>query len=209
MTLPLFPLNAVLFPGCILDLQLFEARYLDMMGRCMKQGEGFGVVCITEGSETGPVPGGYSRIGCEALVQDFQQQDNGLLGIRELLVAEVEWLEEPEERPLQEEDADLVALLEALAEHPMVASLNMGVSAEGQYSLSNQLAYLLPFTEQDKVELLEIDDPEERLDAIQELLDEMQGRYAGLSFGKSLRSAPISRASARSAPSFRLNQRGG
>ncbi len=27
MTLPLFPLNAVLFPGCVLDLQLFEARY--------------------------------------------------------------------------------------------------------------------------------------------------------------------------------------
>ncbi|EGH43159.1 ATP-dependent protease La, partial [Pseudomonas syringae pv. pisi str. 1704B] len=64
MTLPLFPLNAVLFPGCVLDLQLFEARYLDMIGRCMKQGEGFGVVCITEGSEVGSVPGGYSMIGC-------------------------------------------------------------------------------------------------------------------------------------------------
>ncbi|SHN13540.1 hypothetical protein SAMN05216593_10924 [Pseudomonas asturiensis] len=192
MTLPLFPLNAVLFPGCVLDLQLFEARYLDMIGRCMKQGAGFGVVCITQGSETGSAPGGYSLIGCEALVQDFQQQDNGLLGIRvvgarrfrvvgaevqrdQLLVAEVEWLQEPEERPLQEEDADLVALLEALAEHPMVASLNMGVTAEGQQSLANQLAYLLPFTEEDKIELLEIDDPEERLDAIQELLDEMQG----------------------------------
>jgi Lon protease-like protein len=192
MTLPLFPLNAVLFPGCVLDLQLFEARYLDMIGRCMKQGTGFGVVCITEGSEVGVVPTGFSMIGCEALVSDFQQQDNGLLGIRvvggrrfrvletevqrdQLLVAKVQWLEEPRERPLQEEDADLVALLEALAEHPMVASLNMGVSAQGQQSLSNQLAYLLPFTEQDKIDLLEIDDPEERLDAIQELLDEMQG----------------------------------
>ncbi|MCD5994720.1 LON peptidase substrate-binding domain-containing protein [Pseudomonas sp. CDFA 602] len=192
MTLPLFPLNAVLFPGCVLDLQIFEARYLDMIGRCMKQGEGFGVVCITQGSEVGSSPSGYSLIGCEALVQDFQQQDNGLLGIRviggrrfrvvgaetqrdQLLVANVEWLDDPEERPLQEEDADLVALLEALAEHPMVASLNMGVTASGQHSLSNQLAYLLPFSEEDKVELLEIDDPEERLDAIQELLDEMQG----------------------------------
>lgn len=28
MKLPLFPLNAVLFPGCRLDLQIFEARYL-------------------------------------------------------------------------------------------------------------------------------------------------------------------------------------
>lgn len=190
--LPLFPLNAVLFPGCVLDLQLFEARYLDMIGRCMKQGEGFGVVCITEGSEVGAMPAGFSQIGCEALVTDFQQQDNGLLGIRviggrrfrvhsaqvqrdKLLMAQVQWLEEPQEQPLQEEDADLLALLTALAEHPMVAALNMGLNASGQQSLSNQLAYLLPFSEHDKVDLLGIDDPEERLDAIQELLDEMQG----------------------------------
>ncbi|HEX8542254.1 MAG TPA: LON peptidase substrate-binding domain-containing protein [Pseudomonas sp.] len=192
MTLPLFPLNAVLFPGCVLDLQLFEARYLDMISRCMKQGEGFGVVCITEGKEVGETPAGYSLIGCEALVRDFQQQDNGLLGIRveggrrfrvlstetqrdQLLLAQVQWLDEPQERPLQEEDADLVALLAALAEHPMVAALNMGLTASGQQSLANQLAYLLPFTEEDKIELLEIDDAEERLDAIQDLLDEMQG----------------------------------
>ena len=192
MSLPLFPLNAVLFPGCVLDLQIFEARYLDMIGRCMKQGEGFGVVCITEGTEVGDVQDGFSQIGCEALVTDFQKQDNGLLGIRvvggrrfrvvsaqtqrdNLLIAEVEWMEEPQERPLQEEDNDLVALLSALAEHPMVAALNMGLTASGQQSLAYQLAYLLPFAEEDKVELLEIDDAEERLDAIQDLLDEMQG----------------------------------
>lgn len=192
MTLPLFPLNAVLFPGCFLDLQIFEARYLDMIGRCMKQGVGFGVVCITDGREVGDAPAGHSLIGCEALVRDFQSQDNGLLGIRvegvrrfrvlttetqrdQLIMAEVQWLDELAERPLQEEDADLVALLVALAEHPMVAALNMGLTAEGQQSLANQLAYLLPFTEEDKVQLLEIDDPEDRLDAIQDLLDEMQG----------------------------------
>ena len=53
MKLPLFPLNAVLFPGCRLDLQIFEARYLDMISRCMKQGTGFGVVTIGEGREVG------------------------------------------------------------------------------------------------------------------------------------------------------------
>ena len=51
MSLPLFPLNTVLFPDCILDLQIFEARYLDMIGRCMKQGSGFGVV---NGPKQGP-----------------------------------------------------------------------------------------------------------------------------------------------------------
>ncbi len=82
MTLPLFPLNTVLFPGCFLDLQIFEARYLDMIGRCMKRGEGFGVVCILEGEQVGKAPPVVASIGCEAVIRDFVQQDNGLLGIR-------------------------------------------------------------------------------------------------------------------------------
>lgn len=80
MSLPLFPLNTVLFPGCNLDLQIFEARYLDMIGRCMKQGGGFGVVCILDGSEVGLAPQGFALVGCEALITDFQQQDNGAVG---------------------------------------------------------------------------------------------------------------------------------
>jgi hypothetical protein len=192
MSLALFPLNTVLFPGCTLDLQIFEARYLDMISRCMKQSSGFGVVCIFEGEEVGVAPEGYALVGCEAVIRDFKQQDNGLLGIRveggrrfrvlrtevqrdQLMVADVEWLDEIPEQPLQDEDADLVALLKALAEHPMVEALNMGTEATGQQSLANQLAYLLPFSELDKIDLLQLDDPQQRLDAIQALLDELQG----------------------------------
>ena len=192
MTLPLFPLNTVLFPGCVLDLQIFEARYLDMVARCMKQGTGFGVVCILDGREVGNAPQGIAGIGCEALIRDFQQQDNGLLGIRveggrrfevlgtelqrdQLLLAQVEWLDDAPEQTLQEEDQDLLALLKALAEHPMVAALNMNTEVAGQQSLSNQLAYLLPFAEADKIELLQVNDPQQRLDGIQVLLDEIQG----------------------------------
>jgi Lon protease-like protein len=192
MTLPLFPLNTVLFPGCTLDLQLFEARYLDMIGRCMKQGTGFGVVCILQGAEAGDAPSAFAEVGCEATITDFQQQDNGLLGIRvvggrrfrvvgsdvqrdQLLVAEVQWLEEAAKAPIEEEDEDLVALLLALAEHPMVAALNMGAGADSRQSLANQLGYLLPFAEDEKLELLELDDPGARLAAIQLLLDQLQG----------------------------------
>ncbi len=197
MRLPLFPLNTVLFPGCVLDLQIFEARYLDMIARCMKQGTGFGVVCILEGREVGDAPQDIAGIGCEALIRDFQQQNNGLLGIRveggrrfevlstelqrdQLLVAQVEWLSEIPEQPLQDEDLDLLALLRALAEHPMVAALNMNTEVAGQQSLANQLAYLLPFAEADKIELLQVDDPQQRLDGIQVLLDEIQGEAFNL-----------------------------
>ncbi|KAF0867049.1 LON peptidase substrate-binding domain-containing protein [Pseudomonas sp. LD120] len=192
MSLALFPLNTVLFPDCILDLQIFEARYLDMIGRCMKQGSGFGVVCILQGEEAGTAATAHALLGCEALITDFHQQDNGLLGIRVkggrrfrvlssevqkdlLTVAEVQWLEEAAEQPLQDEDGDLIALLKALAEHPMVEALDMGGEASGQLSLANQLAYLLPFSELDKLDLLQLNDPQQRLDAIQQLLDELQG----------------------------------
>ncbi len=192
MTLPLFTLNTVLFPGCNLDLQIFEARYLDMIGRCMKQGGGFGVVCILEGEQVGRVPESFAGIGCQALIEDFQQQDNGLLGIRvrgerrfmvddfevqkdNLLVADVRWLDEQADQPLDEDDDDLLALLNALAEHPMVSGLDMASGIGGKQALANQLAYLLPFDDQDKLKLLAIDSPTQRLVAIQSLLDRIQG----------------------------------
>ncbi len=190
--LPLFPLDTVLFPGCFLDLQIFEARYLDMIGRCMKQGEGFGVVCIVEGEQVGKAPPVVASIGCEAVIRDFVQQENGLLGIRvegvrrfdlqatevlkdQLLVGQVQWLPDLEDSPLQEADDDLLALLLALGEHPMVEALDMPRPVDGRQALANQLAYLLPFTEQDKLDLLAQDSPEQRLGEIHRLLERIQG----------------------------------
>ncbi|MFG0721718.1 LON peptidase substrate-binding domain-containing protein [Pseudomonas sp. GLN_6] len=194
MTLPLFPLNTVLFPGCMLDLQIFEARYLDMISRCMKQGEGFGVVCILEGTEVGAASGLFAAIGCEALIRDFQQLPNGLLGIRveggrrfrvqraqvlpdQLTLAEVEWLEEASEQPLRDEHADLAALLGALSAHPMVAALGMPNEPAGQEALANQLAYLLPLDSEQKLQLLDTASAEMRLELLQQLLELLQGGH--------------------------------
>ena len=192
MSYPLFPLNTVLFPGCILDLQIFEARYLDMVSACMRRGEGFGVVALLEGREVGEAARRFSILGCEALIRDFQQRPNGLLGIRveggrrlrvgevgvqadQLTLAEVSWLDEAEDAPLLAEHADLAALLSALAEHPLVAGLSMGGVVAGQQALANQLAYLLPFSIEQKLQLLQLDAPLQRLELIQHLLDRMQG----------------------------------
>src|SRR3989440_7290506 len=51
--LPLFPLNAVLFPHMALPVHIFEPRYRQMIGDCLEAGHSFGVVAIREGSETG------------------------------------------------------------------------------------------------------------------------------------------------------------
>ena len=37
LTLPLFPLGSVLFPGGILSLKVFEQRYLDMSAECLRR----------------------------------------------------------------------------------------------------------------------------------------------------------------------------
>ena len=50
-SLPLFPLQTVLFPGGLLALKVFEARYLDMVGACLREGSSFGVVCLAAGGE--------------------------------------------------------------------------------------------------------------------------------------------------------------
>ncbi len=55
-SLPLFPLGTVLFPGGYLPLQIFEVRYLDMVGKCYLSGAPFGVVSLNRGSEVRQAP---------------------------------------------------------------------------------------------------------------------------------------------------------
>ena len=38
--LPLFPLQSVLFPDGLLELKVFEARYLDLIATCLRTGTG-------------------------------------------------------------------------------------------------------------------------------------------------------------------------
>ena len=54
--LALFALRTVLFPGAMLGLTVFEARYLDLASECLRSGQPFGVVCLRQGAEAGPSP---------------------------------------------------------------------------------------------------------------------------------------------------------
>lgn len=58
--LPLFPLNTVLFPGMVLPLHIFEARYIDMIRECLANDQPFGVILLKSGraeGELGPIYG--------------------------------------------------------------------------------------------------------------------------------------------------------
>ena len=78
--LPLFPLNTVLFPDGLLPLRIFETRYVDMVGWCMREGSPFGVVPIRSGPEVGGVVEA-AELGTSARIVDFSKLPDGLLGI--------------------------------------------------------------------------------------------------------------------------------
>ena len=92
-SLPLFPLDTVLYPGGSLPLRIFEVRYLDMIGKCYKTGAPFGVVALTQGSEVRKPeiagPGGdgfaseaFSNVGTLATITSYSVPQPGLMVIR-------------------------------------------------------------------------------------------------------------------------------
>ena len=80
---PIFPLNTVLFPGGLLPLRVFEARYMDMTRDCMKHERPFGVCLIREGSEVG-APAAPETTGCLARIIEWDMQQLGLLHLKTL-----------------------------------------------------------------------------------------------------------------------------
>jgi len=96
MALPLFPLQTPLFPGGSLPLRIFEVRYLDMIGSRHKAGEPFGVVCLSEGTETRRLESGttdgkpsgdgfaheaFFPVGTLARITKFERPQPGLMMI--------------------------------------------------------------------------------------------------------------------------------
>jgi len=78
--LPLFPLGAVLYPGMLLPLHIFEGRYRQLVRDLMAGPEPrrFGVIAIRKGRETG-IDGVQSLypIGCTATLRQVESLDDG------------------------------------------------------------------------------------------------------------------------------------
>ncbi|MEE8528086.1 MAG: LON peptidase substrate-binding domain-containing protein [Gammaproteobacteria bacterium] len=77
--IPLFPLQAVLFPGGPMPLKIFEPRYLGMISRCLKDNAGFGVVLIRDGAEVGPAT--TYDVGTLVRIDDWYQGEDSMLRI--------------------------------------------------------------------------------------------------------------------------------
>ncbi len=82
--LPLFPLQMVLFPGALLGLKVFEARYLDLISDCLRDGQPFGVICLRQGSEAGRGTGAVQmeEVGVLAHIEEVDAEHAGILQVR-------------------------------------------------------------------------------------------------------------------------------
>lgn len=174
MELPLFPLKTVLLPGNKLSLKIFEPRYIDMIADCMREDKPFGIVLIYKGMETDRKVEIFG-IGTTARVNDWQNRDDGLLGIsvlgeqrfrinatrnehNGLIVADAELLEdEEEEQPVPHQFYYMSELLRHLT------SSRNELQPEMNFRLTlYQLIYLLPLESVLKQQLLEVPGCQER-----------------------------------------------
>ena len=190
MNVPLFPLNSVVLPGGRIPLQLFEPRYLDMLTRCMKEDRGFAVVLLRDGAETGKTAAFYD-IGTYVRIIDFKQLENGLLGITVegeskvsvvrswsqedgLNVGDVECLLAEDGLKIPDRYAELPSVLRALFRHPVIQDLGMDVDYGDARDVGWRLTELLPLDKQEKQRLVELQDPLERLDRLNDLLEALE-----------------------------------
>jgi len=191
--IPLFPLRIVIFPGGRIDLQIFERRYIDLIRHCLKSDTGFGICLLKEGQEsfqdnTRQI---VHRTGTYAKIVDWQQLENGLLGITaegdvkftiedfwqadsDLLRAKVEFSSADNVAaqviPLNDQFSGLADLLKSLENHPLVEQKNLLINYENLWDVGWRLSELIPIEVEKKQQLLEIDDPWKRMEIIEEIV---------------------------------------
>ncbi|MBV6689952.1 LON peptidase substrate-binding domain-containing protein [Xanthomonas euvesicatoria pv. physalidis] len=181
--LPLFPLHSVLLPGAAMGLRVFERRYLDLVRECGRNGTSFGVCLILQGNEVG-VPATPAAFGTEVRIEDFDVGADGVLVLRlrgtrrfhvqrsrirdnGLVVGDVAWREPDPDDELRPEHGLLSTVLERMLEQVggEFASVGPGLMDQAAW-VGWRLAELLPLTEQQRLSLLQQDDPHRRLDQL-------------------------------------------
>jgi Lon protease-like protein len=181
--LPLFPLHSVLLPGAAMGLRVFERRYLDLVRESGRNGTSFGVCLILDGTEVG-APATPAAFGTEVRIEDFDVGADGVLVLRlrgmrrfhvqrsrirdnGLVVGEVSWCEPDSDDELRPEHSLLATVLERMLEQVggEFASVGPGLLDQAAW-VGWRLAELLPLTEQQRLSLLQQDDPHQRLDQL-------------------------------------------
>ncbi len=189
-TIPLFPLNTVLFPGGLLPLRVFEPRYLDMVSACARNASGFGVCLISVGQEVGAAAEIHA-VGTVARIIDFEQREDGLLGImsmgeqrfqvqktglqaNQLLIGEVALLPNEKAVAMPAACRPLADMLEAFMVRIGGHYAQLPADYDNASWVSQRLTELLPIPLLERQQWLESDDPLARLSHIQATLQRLE-----------------------------------
>ena len=188
----LFPLTINVLPGAYLPLQIFEPRYIDMVKDCLSKEKGFCIVLIKEEKELSTLKAQHSATGTYVEVVDFNQLENGLLGItvqgkyraqildrREqddgLLLGNIVQLKEADDICLEADYENIWRVLREISEHPEIKKLQFEIDFSSSSSVAYNLASLLPISPLDKQLILESNSNQIRLDSLQEILKKLGG----------------------------------
>jgi Lon protease-like protein len=189
-TVPVFPLQTVLFPGSLLPLRIFEVRYMDMAKECLKNGSSFAVCLIKEGAEVG-APAVPEPIGCLARISDCDMEELGILKVTAegteririvssevsragLIVAEIEEhgaeAVSPDMRGLEESAEFLRKVIAGIGEQRFAAPLRF----DDPTWVSFRLAEILPLRNDVKQKLLEVTDATLRIAILHRFLKQQK-----------------------------------
>ena len=188
----LFPLTINVLPGAYLPLQIFEPRYIDMVKDCLSKEKGFCIVLIKEEKELSTLKAQHSATGTYVGVVDFNQLENGLLGItvqgkyraqildrREqddgLLLGNIVQSKEADDICLEADYENIWRVLREISEHPEIKKLQFEIDFSSSSSVAYNLASLLPISPLDKQLILESNSNQIRLDSLQEILKKLGG----------------------------------
>ena len=193
--IPLFPLGTVLFPDGVIALKIFEARYLDMIKKCLREKTEFGVISILKEQEDEDASVTFSQIGTLAQIEDFDpvqpalymtksfgtqrfkllnssQESNGLW------LGEIELLDNDPATPIAQEHQGVVKLLNEIISVIQSEDLLGDAPFKKPFRVddcgwvSNRLAELLPISLAQKNHLLSQTNPRIRLDLITEIIED-------------------------------------
>lgn len=188
--IPLFPLNAVLFPGGALPLRIFEPRYLDMVSDCMKSEGRIGVVLIEDGKEAGAAAKVH-EFGTTSFISYWHKRNDGMLGItltgeerfrvlsteiqdNQLTIAEVELLPKLSVAEEMNDTEELVNLLKHIISQLEPPYSTMTKCYNDLNWVSARLIELLPLKLNDKQRMLMMNNVNERISYLQPLLVSME-----------------------------------
>lgn len=187
-SLPIFPLNTVLYPGGLLPLRIFEQRYLDMTKTCLRDAAPFGVCLIREGTEVG-LPAVPEQIGCSAAIAQWEMPHLGVFHLQSrgerpfrimshaaqadgLIRAEIEFLDDNAGHMREDALALCRRVLEQIMEKLGPAHFFPPAAYDDPRWVSYRLAEVLPLQPGDKQRLLELRDDGERVDRLYALLQQ-------------------------------------